>query len=225
MQLSSSGNEFRWVCLSSSEHSRPYKMPSTMLMANTTAKSPHPYTSDDSDRCEPRSSLSVSNMTIDTASFRMLSPKMMLYSWGSTLYVVKMARIVTGSVALNVLPKIRHSSRERRGASKRITEAIHTMRLRQSGHVPNDHRADERAKKCECEDGAKVPEELGLAQLVPAGQNDRRKKHIQHNGIAKRQHLAHRLERADAQHETDEHACVSVRTNLQTSPQSSHEPR
>jgi len=56
------------------------------------------------DKWEPRIWLSVSNMTIDTASFRMLSPKMILYNWGSTLYVLKMARIVTGSVALRVLP-------------------------------------------------------------------------------------------------------------------------
>jgi len=50
-------------------------------------------------------------MTILTASFKMLSPKMMLYSLGSTLYWLNMAKIVTGSVADRVEPKIRHSRR------------------------------------------------------------------------------------------------------------------
>jgi uncharacterized protein YcgI (DUF1989 family) len=39
-----------------------------------------------------------------TASFRMDSPKMSVYSFGSTLYVSKMARMVTGSVADRVAP-------------------------------------------------------------------------------------------------------------------------
>lgn len=46
----------------------------------------------------------VSKMTIAIASFRIDSPKMTVYSLGSTLYVLKMARIVTGSVADNVAP-------------------------------------------------------------------------------------------------------------------------
>lgn len=44
-----------------------------------------------------------------TASFNKLSPKMMLYSFGSTLYWLNIARIVTGSVADRVEPNIRHS--------------------------------------------------------------------------------------------------------------------
>lgn len=50
-----------------------------------------------------------SNMTIATASFKRLSPKITLYSLGSTLRVLKMARTVTGSVAERVEPKRRHS--------------------------------------------------------------------------------------------------------------------
>lgn len=50
-----------------------------------------------------------SYMTIDTASLRIDSPKMTEYSFGSTLYVLKMARMVTGSVAERVEPKMRHS--------------------------------------------------------------------------------------------------------------------
>jgi hypothetical protein len=55
--------------------------------------------------------LTYSYMTILTASFRRLSPKMMEYSLGSTLYWLKIARMVTGSVADKVDPKIRHSRR------------------------------------------------------------------------------------------------------------------
>jgi len=48
----------------------------------------------------------VSNSTIAIASFRIDSPKMIVYSFGSTLYVLKIARIVTGSVALSVAPTL-----------------------------------------------------------------------------------------------------------------------
>ena len=54
-----------------------------------------------------------SYMTILTASFSRLSPKMMLYNFGSTLYWLKMARMVTGSVADNVDPNARHSHKPR----------------------------------------------------------------------------------------------------------------
>lgn len=46
----------------------------------------------------------VSNMTIAMASLRIDSPKMIVYSFGSTLYVLNIARIVTGSVADSVAP-------------------------------------------------------------------------------------------------------------------------
>jgi hypothetical protein len=48
-------------------------------------------------------------MTMATASFRMDSPKMTLYSLGSTLRALKMARMVTGSVADRVELNCRHS--------------------------------------------------------------------------------------------------------------------
>jgi len=54
--------------------------------------------------------VTYSYITIDTASFSKLSPNIMLYNFGSTLYCVKMDRIVTGSVALRVEPKMRQSS-------------------------------------------------------------------------------------------------------------------
>ena len=46
----------------------------------------------------------VSNKTMAMASFRMDSPKIRVYNFGSTLYVLKMARMVTGSVAERVAP-------------------------------------------------------------------------------------------------------------------------
>ena len=49
-------------------------------------------------------------MTILTASFSILSPNMTEYNLGSTLYWLKMARMVTGSVAESAEPKSRHSS-------------------------------------------------------------------------------------------------------------------
>ena len=38
------------------------------------------------------------------AAFSIDSPKIIVYNFGSTLYALKMARIVTGSVADNVAP-------------------------------------------------------------------------------------------------------------------------
>ena len=55
-------------------------------------------------------SFTHSYITILTASFSKLSPKIMVYSLGSTLYWLNMASIVTGSVADSVEPKIKHSS-------------------------------------------------------------------------------------------------------------------
>lgn len=54
----------------------------------------------------------VSNMTIAMASFRRASPNITVYSLGSTLYVLKMARIVTGSVADSVAPTEMASTKE-----------------------------------------------------------------------------------------------------------------
>jgi hypothetical protein len=60
-------------------------------------------------------------MTIATASFRILSPKMTEYSLGSTWRALKIARMVTGSVAERVEPKRRHSTivRERPSSPRR----------------------------------------------------------------------------------------------------------
>ena len=68
-------------------------------------------------------------MTIETASLRMLSPKMTLYSFGSTLAELKMAKIVTGSVALRVEPKIRHSSRVNLRPSSPRKDQMYTRTL------------------------------------------------------------------------------------------------
>lgn len=60
---------------------------------------------------EPAWTVTYSYITILTASFKILSPKITVYSFGSTLCWLKIAKIVTGSVADRVEPKIRHSSR------------------------------------------------------------------------------------------------------------------
>lgn len=70
-----------------------------------------------------------SYMTILTASFNKLSPKMTLYNLGSTLYCWKIARIVTGSVADSVDPNMRHSSSVRSSDSKPRNEYIYTKTL------------------------------------------------------------------------------------------------
>jgi hypothetical protein len=70
-----------------------------------------------------------SYMTIETASFKILSPKMMVYSLGSTLYVLKMARIVTGSVAESVDPKMRHSKSVNRNPSRPNSDQTYTRTL------------------------------------------------------------------------------------------------
>ena len=70
-----------------------------------------------------------SYMTIETASFKILSPKMVEYSLGSTLYWLKMARIVTGSVADRVEPKIKHSSRLNLRPSRPRKDQMYTSTL------------------------------------------------------------------------------------------------
>jgi len=68
-------------------------------------------------------------MTIETASFKILSPKMTEYNFGSTLYVLKMARIVTGSVAESVDPKMRHSSKVNFSPSRPRNDQMYTRTL------------------------------------------------------------------------------------------------
>lgn len=70
-----------------------------------------------------------SYITILTASFNKLSPKMTVYNFGSTLYWLNMARMVTGSVADRVDPKIRHSRRVISILSRPRKEYIYTSTL------------------------------------------------------------------------------------------------
>lgn len=53
----------------------------------------------------------VSNKTMAMASFKIDSPNMTVYSLGSTLYVLNMAKIVTGSVAESVAPTDKASTK------------------------------------------------------------------------------------------------------------------
>lgn len=70
-----------------------------------------------------------SYMTILTASFNKLSPKMTVYSLGSTLYWLKMARMVTGSVADRVEPKVKLSTSDRSIPSMPRNEYMWTRTL------------------------------------------------------------------------------------------------
>ena len=62
----------------------------------------------------------VSKSTIAIASFNIDSPKMTVYNLGSTLYVLKIARMVTGSVAERVAPTDMASTKETSKPSKGI---------------------------------------------------------------------------------------------------------
>lgn len=53
----------------------------------------------------------------------------MVYSLGSTLYVLKIARMVTGSVADSVDPKMRHSRRVNRSPSRPNSDQTYTRTL------------------------------------------------------------------------------------------------
>ena len=105
-QLSVFGNRLTYVNLSISDTPMPTITPMNRLPKKTPKKIPKA-----SKRLMmPKDSApslyfcAVSNKTIATASFRMDSPKIRVYSFGSTLYVSKIARMVTGSVAERVAP-------------------------------------------------------------------------------------------------------------------------
>jgi hypothetical protein len=110
---------------------------------------------------------------MDTASFSKLSPKMMVYSFGSTLYWLKIAKMVTGSVAESVDPNIKHSSSPRLRSSRPRKDQMYTRTLRcavingpvrhgQERDAPYAHGGDKCAQECKREDGTKVAEEVGL---------------------------------------------------------------
>lgn len=114
-------------------------------------------------------------MTILTASFSKLSPKMTLYSLGSTLYCWKIARIVTGSVADNVDPNVRHSSSVMSKDSKPRNEYMYTNTLfnqlinkdmetmNTKWIVPYSDRRYKCPEECEYQYRTEVPEEVFLS--------------------------------------------------------------
>lgn len=61
------------------------------------------------ERSDPRNETNVVNKTIATESFKILSPKIIAYSFGSTFNCLNIARTVTGSVELRIAPKIMES--------------------------------------------------------------------------------------------------------------------
>jgi hypothetical protein len=70
-----------------------------------------------------------SNMTMDTASLRILSPKMTEYNLGSTLSWLKIAKMVTGSVADKTEPKIMESRKLSWSDSSPVRDNRYTMIL------------------------------------------------------------------------------------------------
>ena len=70
-----------------------------------------------------------SYITILTASFKRDSPKMTVYSLGSTLYWLKIANMVTGSVADRVDPKVRHSIKLKFNDSSPNCDQMNTITL------------------------------------------------------------------------------------------------
>lgn len=68
-------------------------------------------------------------MTMETASFRILSPKMTEYNLGSTLSWLKIARIVTGSVADKTDPKIIESKKLSCNDSNPVSDSKYTRIL------------------------------------------------------------------------------------------------
>ena len=108
-QLSILGNRRTRVYFSKSAVETPTATPNSILPKNIRKKYPIASKKPDTERapCLIPPGLyrcAVSKMTIAMASFKMDSPKITVYNFGSTLYVLKMANIVTGSVAERVAP-------------------------------------------------------------------------------------------------------------------------
>ena len=118
--------------------------------------------------------ITYSYMTILTASLSKLSPKMIVYSFGSTLYWLNMAKMVTGSVADRVVPNVRHSSRVRSRDSMSSKDQMYTSTLKRrdrtqdcdsttySVYAPNANSRYKRAKEGKSQNGTKVAEETFL---------------------------------------------------------------
>lgn len=93
-----------WVCFNRRATRIPIRTPINNETEKVIKKRPAPSKTDENVAGWPWNFWQVSNITIEMASFNSDSPKMMVYSLGSTLYALKIERIVTGSVADNVAP-------------------------------------------------------------------------------------------------------------------------
>jgi hypothetical protein len=85
----------------------------------------------------------ASNMTIATASLSKLSPKMMVNNLGSTLYVLKIAITVTGSVAERVAPSckaIGRDSADRDSSPILVHNHTNTLQLERTDAVEHTQR-------------------------------------------------------------------------------------
>jgi hypothetical protein len=104
----------------------------------------------------------VSKRTMAIASLRIDSPKMIVYSFGSTLYRLKMANIVTGSVAESVAPTEMASTQVMVSPSKGILVHSHRMVPSETAEMKVPAKAKVRIvpiflKKLACQQSACVP--------------------------------------------------------------------
>ena len=112
-QLSILGNLRTWVYLSPNVVPIPTRTPMNRLEKKISKKIPTASKKLRIDKGGAGTSVStafgtyfwaVSKSTMAMASFNIDSPKMTVYSFGSTLYTLKIANMVTGSVADSVAP-------------------------------------------------------------------------------------------------------------------------
>lgn len=130
-QLSIFGNRLTWVYFRTRAVPIPTTTPITRLPKKTSKKTP--MASNNVKKVKFPAALpslyrwAVSNKTIAIASLRMDSPNITVYSLGSTLYRLNMARMVTGSVADNVAPTENASTKVMFKPSRGIL--VHSQRI------------------------------------------------------------------------------------------------
>lgn len=71
----------------------------------------------------------------------------------------------------------------------------------------NDNSREEGTGKRKCQDGAYVPEEVGLVQLVARGQDNGGQQEVEEDLVVEADEVSNRVARGDEENETDNHAC------------------
>ena len=158
----------------------------------------------------------VSNSTIAIASFRIDSPKMTVYSFGSTLYALKMARMVTGSVAESVAPT-------ENASMKLMLKPYRGMRVDTQSRLPRTTVEMKVPAKAKVRIGPMFRKKFAymklsraryylwrvlpyLVQLVSGGEDDWREQEVEEKLIVEGDNVLYEGARGDAQDEADDHA-------------------